>query len=521
MNSSWLNEVAVIQGECIKPPLGCDCDWPGRESIDTIAAMSHLTLADVVDDLQRSRQLTRIAAEVNPDLELAAIAQRAADESGPAILFGRIAGRDSPLVINLLGSLERINRALELKSLDDLRSRAEQLLQPASPAGWLDSLRLSPPQARWAPRIVKNGVCQQVVHLASDVNLGQFFNVKWWPEEEAPSLPAALVFVQAPDDAWRSMEFCSATLLDQQRLLLGWEPHRSLARLWRKQTERRERLPVAMSLGGHPAELLAAAAPLGVQVDRWALCGWLRDRSCDLVRSRTLPLEVPADAEIILEGYLDPSAPPVPAPRRAGLSGFYSLPGDGVVMHVTAVTHRTNPLPIAIAPRKPPHDLGVMRAAMLEALKPLLLGIVPGLVDFHLPAATACRNVAIVSIEKSLPQQARQIAGALWALEPWMFARLLVVVDADADVCNKAEILHRITSHADLSRDTFQQSMPCELDHHASPASGVAALMGIDATRKMPAEQGHTWPNELKSDQRIAEQVNARWESFAVGGNGR
>jgi 4-hydroxy-3-polyprenylbenzoate decarboxylase len=394
-----------------------------------------------------------------------------------------------PLATNLLHGSERICQALGVKSLIEVQDRSRELLRPAQ-SGWLDALRQASPQARWSPRVVRNGACQQVVRLASDVDLGEWLNVRWWPEEEAASLPATLAFVQAPDDAWRSMELCSATLVDRQRLALGWEPHRGIARLWHEYSRRGEPLPIALSLGGHPLETLAAAAPLAWEADRWSLCGWLRDRPCDLVRSRTLPIDVPADAEIIVEGFLDPGAPRVPAPRRAELSGFYSQPTEGVVMQVTAVTHRTNPLQVAIAPLKPPHEVAAMREAMLEALKPLLLAAVPGLVDYHLPAAAGCR-----------------------AWEPWMFARLLVLVDEDADVRDEQEMLFRVASHADLSRDVFQQAAPCEASHHAAPVPGVAGLLGIDATRKSPQ------PAELSMAAKITEQVESRWTALGLSQN--
>jgi 4-hydroxy-3-polyprenylbenzoate decarboxylase len=475
--------------------------------------MSHLALADYLDDLQHEQRLVRIAAEVDPDLELGAIAERVLREQGPALVFANLRGQEFPLAANLLASADRICRALGVKSLAETQEQALELLRQPAQAGWLDSLRMAHPQARWAPRPVKNGACQQVVRLASDIDLGQLLRVRWWPEEEAPSLPAALAVVQAPDDAWRSIELCSVTLVDRQRLLLTWEPHRGLARLWHECVRQGQRLPLALALGGHPVETLLAAAPLSAEADRWSLCGWLRGRPCDLVRSRTLPVDVPADAEIIVEGFLDPAAPRPSAPRRAEANGLYSLPGEGVVMEVTALTHRTNPIQVAIPPARPPNELTAVREAMLSALKPLVLAIVPGLVDYHFAAAGGCRHVATVAIRKNRPQQGRQLAGALWALEPWMFARLLVIVDDDADVQDEREILHRVIHHADLARDVFHQQAP----HEAGQATAAAAaLMGIDATRKLPGEQSRPRLGELSRPARIEEQVLARWHEYGL-----
>jgi 4-hydroxy-3-polyprenylbenzoate decarboxylase len=396
-----------------------------------------------------------------------------------------------------------------VKSLEEVQARARELLRPSNHGGWWESLGLaSSAAARWTPRAVKNGACQQVVRLASDVDLEKLLCTRWWPDDEAPSLPAALVFAQAPDDAWRSIELCSLVLLDKQRLLLEWEPHRGLARLWQQYARRGERLPVAVALGAHPVDTLSAAAPLTAQADRWTLAGFLRDRPCEMVRCRTLPLDVPADAEIIVEGYLDPAAPRAAAPRRAELTGFYSLPSEAVVMQATAVTHRANPVQVAVQPTRPPHELAVIRQAMLEALKPMALALAPEVVDFHFPAAAGCRQAAIVSISKTRPHQARQAAGALWACEPWIFARLLVIVDEDAPVNDPGAVLLRVLAHADLARDVFHQPAP------ANP--GTTVLMGIDATRKLPGEGARSCSAEASASASIEEFVARRWAEYGI-----
>ncbi len=483
---------------------------------DTIAAMSHLALADFLDELQHRGQLARIAAEVDPALELSAIAQSVASAEGPALLFAPCGAVKCPSRPTCCA--RRIAFARRWVSSRWKKCRpARELLTPTSQAPWWEALRTSAPLgAKWAPRAVKTGVCQQVVRLASDVDLSQVVCTRWWPEDEAASLPAALAFVQAPDDAWRSIELCSLACLDQQRLLLEWEPHRALARLWRQYSQRGERLPVAVALGAHPLDMLSAAAPLASQADRWTLSGLLRDRPCDMVRCRTIPLDVPADAEIILEGYLDPAALGAAPPRRAELTGFYSVSQSGIVMHVTALTQRANAIQVAVQPAKPPHELAIVRQSMLEALKPLVLAMVPEVVDYHLPAAAGCRSAAIVSIEKTRPHQARQVAGLLWALEPFMFARLLVIVDEDTPVNDPSEILRRVAAHADFECDVFHQAGPAEGSYHASPTANCATLMGIDATRKLPAEHVRAWPKEAVMSESMEQQIKSRWEEYGL-----
>jgi 4-hydroxy-3-polyprenylbenzoate decarboxylase len=247
------------------------------------------------------------------------------------------------------------------------------------------------------------------------------------------------------------------------------------------------------------------------------LAGFLRERTCEMVRCRTVPLDVPADAEIILEGYVDPTAPRVPTPKRGTLTGHYSLPSEAVVMQVTAVTHRANPIQVAIQPARPPHELSSIRGAMLDCLKPLLLAAVPDIVDFHFPSAAGCRHAAIVSIRKTRPHQARQAAGALWALEPWMFARLLVIVDEETNVADPSEVLSRVVTNADLARDVFPQTGSSDSCHHASPHPSSATLLGIDATRKLPAEHTHPWPAAATMSQDIAESVTQRWVEYGLG----
>ncbi len=464
--------------------------------------MAYLALADFLEILERERLLTRVAAAVDPDLELAAISQRVAREQGPSLLFTQVAGAEFPVAVNLLHSTERVCRALGVAALSDVSRRLQEQLQAVRQESWWDALRPAP-QARWVPRMVKNGACQQVVRLASDVDLATLLRIRWWPEEAALALPAAVAFVQSPDDAWRSVELCGVTLLDRQQLLLDWEPHRGLARLWHERARHDAQLPVAISLGGHPVDTLVAAAPLTAETDRWALAGWLRGRSCDLVRCRTIPLDVPADAEIIVEGYLDPAASRQPIPRRAELTGFYSAPGEAVVMQVTAVTHRTQPVMVALAPSRPPHEVTILRHAMLEALKPAILALAPGLVDYHFPWAGGCRDAAVVSMDKSRPHQAQELAGALRALEPWLFTRWLVVVDADANVCDEREVQRRIVCYADSGPDLFLH------------ASLRPTPLTINATRKLPGEQERT-PVELQQLDRVSQQIAQRWPEYGL-----
>jgi 4-hydroxy-3-polyprenylbenzoate decarboxylase len=239
-----------------------------------------------------------------------------------------------------------------------------------------------------------------------------------------------------------------------------------------------------VSLGHLPVYTLSAAAPLD-DIDRWALAGFLRDRPCDLLRCRTLPIDVPADAEVVVEGFLDPT----------------NAAGDHrAVLDATAITHRANPILTAIDPRQPPNEPSAMRQAMLEIARPLLLARLPDVADYHLPASAGCRQVAVVSIRKLRPAQPRQTAGALWAMEAWLDARLLVIVDDDADVRDSQDVLTRVITHADFARDLFTQ-----------PGPGLATLLGIDATRKALS------PHELAPTAATQELVRSRWPEYGLG----
>lgn len=429
--------------------------------------MSHLALAEFIDELSRSRQLVRIAAEVEPAAELAAIARRVSNQQGPALLFGKLRDCEFPLAANLLNAEERICQALGVKTVAEVQSRFAELVRGNLQTGWLGSLGLSgPAQARWAPRPVRNGPCQQVVRLASDVDLRQFL--------PTASLPAALVFAQAADEAFRSIEVCSISVVDPQRLSLRWAAHRPLERLSQDAVRRGEKLPVAVSLGQLPVYTLSAAAPLEANVDRWALAGFLRDRPCDLLRCRTLPIDVPADAEVIVEGFLD----------------------DTAVMHATAITHRAN----LILTTTQPNELTAIRQTMLEAVRPLLLARLPEVVDYHLPPSAACRDVALVSLRKLRPNQPRQVAGALWAMEPWLDARVLILLDEDTNVRDPQDVLSRVIAHADFARDLFSQ-----------PGAASANLLGIDATRKPSSPQECVIPGSIEDVVRI------RWDEYGLG----
>ena len=469
--------------------------------------MPYLSLADLLEDLERDRQLVRINSEVESDLEIAEISRRCAQRQGPALLFTRVRGKPVPLVTNLLHSEPRLCRALGVDSLAALSNSLAELHHPNSPSGWMDMLKLAPGGsggAKHLPRSVRTGPCQQVVRLASDVNLSELPLLRSWPDDEAAGTSAGLLAAQSPDDNRHVLEPCRAQVLDARRLAVDWPAHRGAAQVFAECLRRGEPMNVALVLGSHPLDPLAAITPLGPRTDAWTVAGFLRGKSVDLVKGRTIDLDVPADAEVIVEGQIDPAAPTVAMRTVGDFSGSYGAATTARVMQVTAITQRANAVCLAMVPGPPPHELGVLRKAMQRLVRPLVQALLPEVVDYTFPDAGGCEQVSLVAIRKTYPHQARRVAGALWALEPWMFSRLLVLVDEEVDLSDAGQVLHTCTSLAAAGRDLFIQRGP------------AGELLGIDATRKLPGEHSGPGPAALVGSKQIADLVSGRWAEYGL-----
>jgi 4-hydroxy-3-polyprenylbenzoate decarboxylase len=473
-------------------------------------------LADYLEILDRSGELLRVAAEVDPDLELAAVSGRLAREDGRAIFFERVKGQRPPVVTNLFGRQSRICQALGVQRIEEMVDRMMLALGPREAEGWLDKIR---PLERpgFAPRTVKSGLCQQVVKLGRDVDLGELPALRCWPLEQQRSITAGIVFSRDPETHARALESIPLVVLERDRLGIAWHVYQDAFRHQQSTSARGERMPVAVVLGGDPRYRLVAGT-LPSAIDRLQFVGLLCGKPVELVKCRTHDLEVPTDAEVVIEGFIEPQAGRVDVGPLAGSSGHYRLPGQAPMMHVTAVTQRTNPVWPAIVLGQPPHELTCIDKALERLLLPLVRQAVPELVDYDLPETGGWQNFAFVSIRKTVPHQARKVAAALWGLEQTMFAKFLAIVDEGVDVHDYRQVLTALGTNVDPGRDVFFHQGPgWPLDHAAAtPLTGHA--LGIDATAKQPAEHPRPWPARLATSEDVERLVASRWGEY--GGSG-
>lgn len=482
--------------------------------------MTYPSLADFLESLRQNEELLLVEAEVDPVLEVAEITRRTVQTGGPSLLFGKIRGHEPPLVTNLLGTESRICRALGIESVEQLSGQIAELVAPAEPEGWLERLRPSPSRAmvgRVPPRQVKTGACQQVVKLASDVDLGELPAVQSGPEEAGRQLTAAQFFTADPESDLACVGRYDLRILDRNRLAVCWLPYDDPARLLLSYRQRNQRMPVAAALGGDPAGLLAAMAPLPSQVDVSAVAGFLRGKARELVKCRTIELEAPADAEIVIEGYIDPAEPAVETGLLTGPGGLYERSRPAPVVHVTAITHRANPVLPAMIPGPAPDEACVVSRFLQRAFLPLVRLAIPELVDLELPLFGATRHWGLASVRKVYPGQARKVASALWGMRQFMLAKVLVLVDEEVDVRDQNQVWSAISAYVDPGRDVFfQEGPPSVLDPAAGPGM-LGRRMAVDATAKLPDEGRSPQPVVATMPEALRRRVSDRWASYGLG----
>jgi 4-hydroxy-3-polyprenylbenzoate decarboxylase len=478
--------------------------------------MSHRSLADFLEELEHAGELLRVDAEIQPVIDLEKAREKGDSpqlpgartgtipffqESDPAVLFTAVQGHDMPLAANLLGTEARICLALGVASLDEVKERIAALVQPAEPEGWLDRLKTAPHASALSsvlPRRVKSGACQQVVRLGRDVDLTALPLVRsfsgglsQFSSDEngtvplsGPSITAAVLIAAEPDAHRQIAGRYDLQMLSADRLAVCWAAHDEPARLLAEFRRRNQQMPLAAALGGDPSLLVAAAAPLPPMADACALAGLLRQKPLDVLPCRGVDLQVPAEAEIVIEGYIDPKEPPQSLGLRYTSSGCYSQPCTAPIMHVTAVTHRANPVFPAIIHQPPPNEACAIQRAVARIFLPVVKLAIPELVDYDLPAFAAARHWASLSISKTYPGQAWRVANAAWGLRQLMFAKVLVIVDEDVDVHDPQQVLAAVAMNMNPGHDVLLQAGPPDPFDPTHVPGALGQRMAIDATRQ-------------------------------------
>jgi 4-hydroxy-3-polyprenylbenzoate decarboxylase len=485
-------------------------------------------LREFLTAIEQLGELARVTHPVRARLEIAEIADRCMKSpgGGPALLFEHVLlddGRRSewPVAINLFGSMRRMCLALGVEKLDDAGDRISDLLNLKVPEGLFGKLAMLPRLAEVAkfPPRVKGGrpPCQEVVLRGDEIDLGRIPFLTTWPGDGGPYITLPMVITMDPVRGTRNVGMYRVQVLGRDTLAMHWQRHKVGAAHWREMASRGERMPVVIALGGDPASIYSGSAPLPPTIDEFIFAGFLRKSPVELARAVTAELEVPAEAEMVIEGYIDPAEELVLEGPFGDHTGFYSLADYYPKVHVTAVTMRRDPVYPATLVGRPPMEDYYLGHATERIFLPLLKLTVPEIVDYHMPAPGIFHNLVFVSIDKQYPGQAQKVMNALWGQGLMSLAKVLVVVDKEVDVRNPDEAWWVALNNIDPERDTRFTMGPVDVLDHASRAFTYGSKMGIDGTRKW-AEEGFTreWPDRIEMDAETRARVDAMWPKLGI-----
>ncbi|HEY7446586.1 MAG TPA: menaquinone biosynthesis decarboxylase [Vicinamibacterales bacterium] len=477
----------------------------------------HHDLTDFLSDLEKRSLLTRVQEPVSPDLEIAAVTDLACKSpgGGPALLFTRPAGFGIPVATNVFGSLERMCLALGVKTLDDLAREIDELMTPKMPGGLLDAMRMMPLVSRLSdlmPKTVKDGPCQEVVRR--DGTLDEFPILKCWPGDGGKYITFPLVITKDPETGVRNIGAYRMQVFDGRTTAMHWQRHKGGAQHYRVAERLGRRLEVAVALSPSPVLAYAATAPMPEGLDELLLAGFLSRRRIELVKAVSVNLEVPANAHIVLEGYVEPGER-----RREGPfgdhTGFYSLADDFPVFHIQCITHRRNPTYLTTVVGIPPQEDYFLGKASERIFLPVIRKTVPEIVDMYFPAEGIFHNLVIVSVDKRYPGHARKIMNAFWGLGQLMFSKIIVVVDKDVKVQDVREVAWIVGTHVDPERDIQFTRGPLDDLENASDLPAYGSKMGIDATRKWASEGfNREWPARVVTSEEAGKKALQVWSAI-------
>ena len=528
--------------------------------------MAYDDLRDWIKTLEKHGELKRISEEVSPELEITEITDRVSKSGGPALLFENIKGHPGHKVfINQFGSERRMALALGVERLDEIAERIHGLMNLKAPEGLLDKLKMLPQLSALTsafPKTVsaKDAPCKEVV-LRENFDLNQFPILKCWPHDGGPFITLPCVVTRDPRTGKRNVGMYRMQVYDGQTTGMHWQRQKVAAEHYREALRRQaaanstedprtarvaamaesaggavaipdgpigglpqvalgnlkgSRLEVAVAIGTDPATTFAAIVPAPPEVEEYLIAGFLRGKPVEIVQCETVDLQVPAHAEIVLEGYVELGELRSEGPF-GDHTGFYTLTDDYPVFHLTCVTHRKNPIYAATIVGKPPMEDAWMGKAVERIFLPAMRMQIPELVDIHLPVEAVFHNLMLVSIRKSYPGQARKVMNAIWSLGQAMFTKVIVVVDEDCDVQNVAEVVLRVTNNIDPERDIQFTLGPVDSLDHSSRLPNYGSKMGIDATRKWKAEGfNRPWPAMIEMDRETKAKVDSIWAKLGL-----
>jgi len=465
--------------------------------------------------LEREGELVRISAEVDPHLEVTEIVDRVVRAGGPALLFERPKGSERPLLINQFGTERRMCLAFGVASLDDVAARLSEVLEMQPPEGLaakVRGLKTLKSIADSRPQSVKKGPVQEVVLQGDDVDLGLLPVQTCWPGDAGPFITLPAVITHDPRTGTRNVGMYRLQVLGPKATAMHWQIHKD-GRADYLFSE--GRLEVAVALGLDPITAYTASAPLPKHIDELMLAGFLRGSAVELVKGVTVDVEVPAHAEIVLEGFIEKGEETTEGPF-GDHTGYYTPAEQFPVFHVTAMTMRRDAIYPSIVVGKPPQEDAWLGKATERIFLPAVKMTVPEIVDYDLPVAGAFHNLAIVSIRKAFPGHARKVMHAIWGLGMLSLTKGIVVVDEHVDVHDYEQVMFYVGANVDPKRDVVITEGPLDHLDHAPTLQFVGGKIGIDATAKSPAEGAREWPEEIAMSTEVKELVDRRWAEYGL-----
>ena len=501
--------------------------------------MPYASLRDFIARLEQSGRLVRVSAPVSPHLEMTEIQTRLLAEKGPAVLFENVVRADGtrsdiPVLVNLFGTVERVAWGMD-REPHQLRQVGETLAflrQPEPPGGWREALDMLPmlrTVMTMKPRTVGSAPCQEIVLTGNDIDLGRLPVQTCWPGEPAPLITWPLVVTQGPNPKGDKQDSFNLGIYRLQvtgrnTTLMRWLKHRGGAQhhqRW-KGAGKREPLPVAAVIGADPGTILAAVTPVPDTLSEYQFAGLLRGKKVELVDCKTVPLKVPAEAEIVLEGHvsLDDYGDEGPYGDH---TGYYNSVEKFPVFTLSAITMRRHPIYLSTFTGRPPDEPSVLGEALNEVFIPLFQQQFPEIVDFWLPPEGCSYRIAVVSMKKAYAGHAKRVMMGVWSyLRQFMYTKWVIVVDAEVDARNWKDVMWAVSTRMDPARDiTVIENTPIDYLDFASPVSGLGSKIGLDATTKFPGETNREWGREIRMDQAVIDKVDAMWSALGLPGSGK
>ncbi|MBC7357937.1 MAG: menaquinone biosynthesis decarboxylase [Desulfacinum sp.] len=482
---------------------------------------AYRNLGEFVEALERAGELLRIKAPVSRDLEITQITDLASKSpgGGKALLFEKVVESPFPVLTNAFGSPKRICMALGVPDLEALAARLRRFIEMEPPKSLGDALRLLPlglDLLRFFPRKARKAPCQEVVLTGSQIDLDRLPILKCWPLDGGPFVTLPVVITKSLKTGKRNAGMYRLQVYDRTTTGMHWHIHKDGSHYFQEYRKAGKRMPVAVAIGTDPATTYAATAPLPRGVDEMILSGFIRRAPVPMTRAVTVDLDVPAEAEFILEGYVDPEELRVEGPF-GDHTGYYSLADIYPVFHLTAVTHRRNPIYPATIVGRPPMEDCYLAKATERIFLPLLQAVLPEIRDYWLPWEGVFHNITVIALEKEYPGHARKVMSALWGQGQMSFCKALAVVDADADLSRPRAILETVLNHLDPDRDVYITEGVLDVLDHSAPEPLFGGKVGLDATRRLPSEAPRPerpirtqWPGDgalLEHARRVSERI--------------